>query len=418
MKKIYTLFTISLSALTVGAQSGSQEFTVSGDFTVPAGVTEITIEVIGGGGGGGTNGSGGGGGGGYAMGTYAVNPGDLIPVVVGIGGESSMPGETTSVGAFIEATGGGAGTWIPNPDIGGGGAGGMGSGGTVNHSGGVGGGGYWTYFGGGGGGAAGSDGNGANGGDTIPWNGNCQTPGGSGGENGGIPGGDGGKGAGFVDSGCNVSNHAVNGAAYGGGGGGGNGIGSSPGAGHSGYALISWGSEPCAAPTDLVAMDIELTSALLDWTENGTASIWELEWGPAGFTLGTGTALTVDEKPYLLEGLEAATFYDYYVQADCGGIGSSSWAGPYTFQTETLGVDDQTLNGFIYYPNPTRGVLHITGPDNIENVAIFTVLGQRIIDQKIDSSKAELNISTLATGNYFMKVVSKGRTGMYRVVKE
>lgn len=400
------------------AQSGSQAFTTSGDFTVPAGVTSINIEVVGGGGGGGTNGSGGGGGGGYSFGTFAVTPATVIPVNIGDGGASGTAGGLTIVGAFLEATGGGPGIWIPNPDVGGGGAGGVGAGGTVNYTGGVGGGGYWTYFGGGGGGAAGSEGDGGNGGDTIPWGGVCQTPGGSGGESGGIPGGNGGKGAGFLDSGCNVTDPAANGQPYGGGGGGGNGIGSTPGSGHSGYALISWGTDPCTSPSDLNAMDIQLTSAMLDWTENGTATTWLIEWGLSGFTLGTGTSLIVDEKPYLLEGLTPDTSYDFYVQADCGGTGTSTWVGPFTFQTETLGMEDNTLDGLTYYPNPMKDVLHIGANSTIDRVVIYTMLGQKVIDKNIGTTGTDLNVSNLSNGNYFMKVISEGQTGIYRVIKE
>src|SRR5690606_14648798 len=163
MKKLFTFFTILLVAPFICAQSGSQEFITSGNFTVPAGVTSITIEVVGGGGGGGINGSGGGGGGGYSLGTFPVTPGNIIPITIGAGGGSGFAGGTTTAGAFIQATGGGPGVSVSHPNIGGGGAGGIGSGGTVNYSGGVGGGGYWTYFGGGGGGAAGFMGNGTNG---------------------------------------------------------------------------------------------------------------------------------------------------------------------------------------------------------------------------------------------------------------
>ena len=115
-----------------------------------------------------------------------------------------------------------------------------GSGGSVNNAGGTGGGGYWTYFGGGGAGAAGSTGNGLNGGDTIMWTGECQTPGGAGGEAGGAPGGIGGKGAGFTDENCRVIDPAAAGAPYGGGGGGGNGDGGDPMPGASGVCIISW----------------------------------------------------------------------------------------------------------------------------------------------------------------------------------
>ncbi len=223
------------------SQSGSQTFTSSGVFTVPASVTSITIEVVGAGGSGGSNGGGGGGGGGYALGTYTVVPLTTINIIVGTGGGSPSAG-TTSAGTLISATGGANGTSVPNPNLGGGGAGGAGTGGTsANRTGGTGGGGYWTYFGGGGAGAAGSSTNGSNGGNTILWTGNCVTPGGAAGNGGGAPGGNGGKGAGFTDVNCNITDPAAGGVNYGGGGGGGNGNGGVPGVGAGGYCLISWG---------------------------------------------------------------------------------------------------------------------------------------------------------------------------------
>ena len=88
----------------------------------------------------------------------------------------------------------------------------------------------------------------------------------------------------------------------------------------------------CSIPSNLTAFNITQTSALLDWTENGTATEWNIEWGFQGFTLGTGTPVHVLSKPYLLNGLMPSTPYDYYVQADCG-TDSSAWVGPYTFMT-------------------------------------------------------------------------------------
>jgi len=246
MKKIYFLFfALALIAFTGNTtlsqtQNDSLIFTTSGAFPIPAGVTSMTIEVVGAGGNGWLNGGGGGGGGGYAKGVYTVTPLATLNVTVGIPNGGAVNG-TTSVDALISATGGGEGFTVPNPNLGGGGAGGVGTGGTLaNRTGGIGGGGYWTYFGGGGAGAAGSLANGSNGGNTIPWTGQCLTPGGAGGPGGGWPGGNGGKGAGFIDNGCNVTNPAVNGGHWGGGGGGGNGNGGAPALGAGGYCKISW----------------------------------------------------------------------------------------------------------------------------------------------------------------------------------
>jgi hypothetical protein len=241
MKYILTLLSFVLLQHFTYSQTGSQEFTASGSFTVPDAVTAITIEVVGAGGDGGYNGSGGGGGGGYAKGTYTVAPGDVLAITIGIHGAGSASG-TTMAGSLVSASGGENGYIVFNPDIGGGGAAGMGMGGNIsNYSGGTGGGGYYTYFGGGGGGAAGANGNGSNGGNTIVWNGsNCNTPGGDGGLSGGLPGGDGGKGAGFTDNYCIAPNPSAAGVNYGGGGGGGNGNGGGPATGANGYCLIYW----------------------------------------------------------------------------------------------------------------------------------------------------------------------------------
>jgi hypothetical protein len=111
-----------LPALHPGFGSGTQSFTSSGSFTVPAGVTQVEIEMWGGGSGsfasvtGSPTGiaSGGGSGGGYARKRIAgLTPGQSISVVVGGGGAAgivagSAPscGGTSSFGAFVSATGG------------------------------------------------------------------------------------------------------------------------------------------------------------------------------------------------------------------------------------------------------------------------------------------------------------------------
>lgn len=114
--------------------------TATGNWTVPAGVSSIDVELWGGGGGGGGSGSGGGtsgggGAGGYARGIFAVTPGQVIACTIGAAGTgggaggAGSGGGTTSFGAMLSATGGGGGQ--PNPS-GNSGSGGTGTGGTIN----------------------------------------------------------------------------------------------------------------------------------------------------------------------------------------------------------------------------------------------------------------------------------------------
>ena len=89
----------------------SQPFPSSNSFTVPAGVTSITVQAWGGGGaGGGSNNAigltarGGAGGGAYATANITVTPGDNLAVVVG-GGGTGVPAGTGSTGGFSTIAG-------------------------------------------------------------------------------------------------------------------------------------------------------------------------------------------------------------------------------------------------------------------------------------------------------------------------
>jgi len=96
---------------------------------------------------------------------------------------------------------------------------------------------------------------------------------------------------------------------------------------------VYYGVAPaCLAPSTLTATNLTSSSADLGWTANGTETAWNVQYGLAGFTPGTGTIVNVTTNPYSLTGLTSATSYDYWVQADCG-TDSSSYVGPFTFAT-------------------------------------------------------------------------------------
>ncbi len=108
----------------------------------------------------------------------------------------------------------------------------------------------------------------------------------------------------------------------------------------NGFSYGAWNSlnicEPaslCNYPTNPGASQMTDHTALLNWSEN-MSSEWRIEYGPAGFTPGTGMFVEeILDEPYLLTGLESLTPYEYYVNAVCGEYISSS-AGPFAFSTQ------------------------------------------------------------------------------------
>lgn len=132
-----------LPALGQGFGSGVLSFTSSGSFQVPAGVTQIEVEVWGGGAGSfastSSASSGGGGGGGYARKRItSLTPGQTIAVTVGVGGSAGSTGvaptsgQGSSFGSYVSATGGSVNplATLSSPQLGGGP--GYGQGGDAN----------------------------------------------------------------------------------------------------------------------------------------------------------------------------------------------------------------------------------------------------------------------------------------------
>ena len=83
----------------------------------------------------------------------------------------------------------------------------------------------------------------------------------------------------------------------------------------------------CLPVSDIVASNITTTSVDLVWTVNGSEGLWNIEWGPVGFTPGTGTgsdSAQSNDVVYTVNGLNPSTTYDLYIQANCGAD-SSYW---------------------------------------------------------------------------------------------
>ncbi len=92
---------------------------------------------------------------------------------------------------------------------------------------------------------------------------------------------------------------------------------------------ISWEMMPtCPKPTDLLAGVVSNNTASFSWTENGSATAWEIEFDIAGFSQGNGTVVAAITNPYFGGSLTANTAYEFYVRSVCGSGDSSLWVGP------------------------------------------------------------------------------------------
>ncbi len=93
----------------------------------------------------------------------------------------------------------------------------------------------------------------------------------------------------------------------------------------------------CDPPTNFQVQAVDTFEVELSWTDNtsGTGS-YVIEYGPAGFTYGTGLSITAATSPATITGLDPSTEYDFYIYADCGGGDVSTLVGPVSATTLNL----------------------------------------------------------------------------------
>lgn len=88
----------------------------------------------------------------------------------------------------------------------------------------------------------------------------------------------------------------------------------------------------CPKPSNLAVNNITATSADFAWVENGTATNWQVEFGPQGFTPGNGNSIFTTNNPHT-QTLAPASVYSMYVRSVCSPGDTSRWAGPINFMT-------------------------------------------------------------------------------------
>jgi hypothetical protein len=76
-------------------------------------------------------------------------------------------------------------------------------------------------------------------------------------------------------------------------------------------------------------------------------------------------------------------------------------------------VETEIANKFTVYPNPSNGIINITG-DNIENVNIFDCLGREIISTNL----TQIDITNLSNGVYTIVISGNNQKYASKLIKQ
>lgn len=73
---------------------------------------------------------------------------------------------------------------------------------------------------------------------------------------------------------------------------------------------------------------------------------------------------------------------------------------------------------FMYHPNPVKNTLDLKYNQNITSVAVFNLLGQKVLTKSLNSTQGMIDMSNLANGIYLVKVIADQQTKTIKVIKE
>jgi len=103
---------------------------------------------------------------------------------------------------------------------------------------------------------------------------------------------------------------------------------------------VEFATPSCPYPDSLTFKGAALDSLEISWKEQGTATVWELEYGIQGFSLGNGIKrLTIQSiNRSIIDSLEIDSTYDFYVRSICTIGDTSIWSmkQAYTFKGTQL----------------------------------------------------------------------------------
>ncbi|MBQ6069200.1 MAG: fibronectin type III domain-containing protein [Bacteroidales bacterium] len=191
---------------------------------------------------------------------------------------------------------------------------------------------------------------------------------------------------------------------------------------------VCFSTAACPKTTGLDTSSVTTTTVSLIWRALPIAEGYILEYGTAGFALGTGTEQAVSSNSTTVTGLIPATAYDFYVRTRCAEDWlAEEYAALLNIVTHSeLGIAEESSQmRFALKPNPAKGVttVHIVGlPDRMAGtlrVTVADLTGRNVIERDIECDgqcRTSLDIYGLPAGAYFVRLVGEWGTAVRKLI--
>ena len=189
------------------------------------------------------------------------------------------------------------------------------------------------------------------------------------------------------------------------------------------------GNTQCPAPSNLVYSTINTQDALLSWSENGTATTWDIAVVPdfyVGAPLPSNGWVTASTNPFVYVGLPPGCNV-FFVRSICSATDVSPWTALATSGCDTnvtnylatLSTNDFSFkNNFKIFPNPSSDILFIENFEKqILKIDFFDLQGRIIKTINENKNEYQIDISNLQATTYIIKLSTETGSETVRFIK-
>lgn len=171
------------------------------------------------------------------------------------------------------------------------------------------------------------------------------------------------------------------------------------------------GCESARTEITLTGIMVAQPEGEADQTFTEVATIADIEVSGEGIIWYSDEALTqvVTDEIVLSD---ATTYYAVATNASCV---SEALAVTVHYDLNTDGFSKTKIT---MYPNPASTMVTISGTAVIENISLFNLLGQKVISDAPNAITTQIDISTLQSGAYLVKVKTATGSGMIKLIKQ
>ena len=121
----------------------------------------------------------------------------------------------------------------------------------------------------------------------------------------------------------------------------------------------------------------------------------------------------VNELPDTTPLIDKAKYYGIIV----GGNNCASTPTEVEVEVKTVGLLELDLAQLRYFPNPVDTELNINYIEDIKKVEVFTITGQKVFTNEFTSNEIRVDLSSLSSGTYMVRIETETASQFVKIVK-